>query len=48
MELLKAPDWGWATTVKFPDWPAAIVTDEGAALKDTVAGVGVGTGQVEL
>ncbi len=46
MVLLNAPDWGWATTVRFPDWPAGIVNDDGAALKDTVAEVA--TGQVEL
>ena len=46
IELLNAPDWGSATTVRFPDWPAEIVSDDGAALNDTVAGVV--TGHVEL
>jgi len=36
MELSKEPDWGFAVTVKPPDLPEGIVTDDGDALKDTV------------
>jgi hypothetical protein len=44
--LLNVPDCGFAVTVKFPDCPAGIVTEEGDALRDRVAGAGGGGGGV--
>jgi hypothetical protein len=36
MGLLNDPDCGVAVTVKLPDFPVGMVTDDGEALKDTV------------
>jgi len=42
--LLKVPDCGFAVTVKLPDWPDEIVTEEGDALRDRLGGGGGGGG----
>ena len=49
MRSLKAPDCGVAMTVRFPDCPDEMVSDEGAALNETVEFPGVVlVAQVEL
>jgi hypothetical protein len=44
MGLLKVPDCAVAATVKVPDMPERMVMVAGAALNETVGGMGAGTG----
>jgi hypothetical protein len=44
--VLKVPDCSFAVTVKFADCPARMVTEDGDALRDRVAGAGGGGGGV--